>query len=286
MFYNIDYHITDRCNRKCVSCGHFIPLVPKTVKNKSLETVEEDFKALARFPKLSQHISLTGGECTLHPQLREIVQLAVKYFSDREIRIVSNGTNPDKLIALKDILTENDNVDIILTDYIHENTLKIFDELEDTKHIFKYKVDSLDKGTGYSRTKFNRTFICEDECTTLEEATKCHYNTECVQLVDKKLYPCQYLAYYHYFQDYFEDKINVFTYGDEGIELDKCNSNEDVEKFIYGWVQGICFHCLEPLRMCGKYSNVQDLTDTKYELEEWYIKSIDNNDVKEDNNGE
>ena len=281
MFYNIDYHITDRCNRKCVSCGHFIPLVPKTVKNKSLETVEEDFKALARFPKLSQHISLTGGECTLHPQLREIVQLAVKYFSDRKIRIISNGTNPDKLIDLKDIVLAHDNVEVILTNYNIGNTKLVF-AAYDNKQVYVYNVPSLDSGI---RTKFNRTFFTEDKCTTLQQATICHHHTECVQLVDKKLYACQYLAYYHYFQDYFEDKINVFTYGDEGIELDKCNSNEDVEKFIYGWVQGICLHCLEPLRMCGKYSNLQDLTDTKYELEEWYIKSIDNNEVKEDNNG-
>lgn len=276
MFYNIDYHITDRCNRKCVSCGHFIPLVPKNIKNKTMETIVEDFKALARFPKLSQNISITGGECTLHPQLREIVLLAIEYFPDRNIRITSNGTNPDKLIDLKDILIENNNLSIILTDYIHDNTLKIFDELESTGRVCMYNIDSLDVGCDNSRVKFNRTFICEDKCTTLEEATMCHYHTECIQLVDKKLYPCQYLAYYHYFQDYFQDKINVFTYGDEGIELDKCNSNEDVEDFIYNWIQGICQHCLEPLRMCGKYTNIQDLCDTKYELEEWYVKSINN----------
>ncbi len=284
MFYNIDYHVTDRCNRHCVSCGHFVPLVPTSVKNKSLETVEEDFKALARFPGLSKHFTLTGGECTLHPQLREIVLLALKYFPDRIVRIVSNGTLPDKLIELKDILNENDNIHIILTDYIHENTVRLFDELGETGKIYKYRVDKLEDDMEQARTKFNRAFICEEQCTTIEEATACHLHSECIQLVDKKLYACQYLAYYHYFQDYFKDKIKVFTYGDEGIELDKCDSNEQIEDFIYYWIQNLCLYCLDALRMCGKYENIQDLVDTKYELDEWYIKSLNNNQ-NEENNG-
>ena len=249
-----------------------------------METVEEDFKALARFPKLSRFISLTGGECTLHTQLKEIVLLALKYFPDRTIRIISNGTMPDRLIALKDILSENDNIQVVITDYIHDNTVRIFDELGETGKIYKYNVDKLGDSYEQSRTKFNRSFICEEECTTMEEATRCHYHAECVQLVDKKLYACQYLAYYHYFQDYFKDKIKVFAYGDEGVDLDTCKTNEDVEGFIYNWIQNICLHCLDPLRMCGKYENIQDLVDTKYELEEWYIKSLNNNQ-NEENNG-
>ena len=286
MFDNIDYHVTDRCNRHCVSCGHFVPLVPNTVKNKPLDVIEEDFKALARFPGLSQHFTLTGGEPTLHPQLREILEMAINYFPDRIIRIVSNGTNPERIIDLKDIVFAHDNVKILLTNYDQEKTNYLINELGNSGHLFLFYVDKLGDDSKYAhRTKFHRSFICEEKCTTLKEATMCHHNTECLQLADKKLYACQYLAYYHYFQDYFKDKIKVFAYGDEGIELDKCNSNEDIENFIYGWIQNICLHCLDPLRMGGKYENMQDLIDTKYELDEWYIKSI-NNEEKKDDDGE
>lgn len=281
MFYNIDYHVTDRCNKHCVSCGHFIPLVPKTVKNKSLKVVEEDFKALARFPGLTERFTLTGGECTLHPQLREILLLAIKYFPETNIRIVSNGTLPNRLIELKNIVQANENIQIILTSYDFDKTYEIFNAF-DGKQVTVFKVDNLDTDENITRTKFNRVFFTEDECTTIEEATYCHYNTECVQLVDKKLYPCQYLAYYPYFQEYFKDKITLFTYGDEGIELDKCNSNEEIEGFIYNWIQNICLHCLDAIRKSGKYENIQDLTDTKYELDEWYIKSINNEEKKDD----
>ena len=284
MFFNIDYHVTDRCNRHCVSCGHFVPLVPKTVKNKPLDVIEDDFKALARFPGLMDKFTLTGGECTLHPQLKEIVEMAIKYFPDTFIRVVSNGTNPDRLIELKDIVMNN-NVIIVLTNYNSENSKKIKEGF-DYKKVYSFIVNDLDtKGPDTTRVKFNRVFFTEEKCATLEEATVCHYNTECVQLVDKKLYACQYLAYYPYFQSYFKDKIKLFTYGDEGIELDKCNSNEEVENFIHNWVQNICLHCLDALRLQKKYKNIQDLTDTKYELDEWYIKSI-NNEEKKDDDGE
>lgn len=271
MLYNIDYHVTDRCNKKCVSCGHFIPLVPKNVKYKSLDVVEEDFKALARFPGLSQHLSLTGGECTLHPQLKEILEMAIKYFPDTQIRIVSNGTNPDRLIELKDIVLAHDNVSILLTNYNSENTTKI-GEAYDCKAVQYFVVPGLDED---ERTRFNKAFFCGEKCTTMEQAQKCHYNTECIQLVDKKLYACQYLAYFNYFEDYFKDQMKLRTYGDEGIELDKCTSNKEIEDFICNWIQNLCFYCLDGLRNDGKYKYTQELTNTGYKLEEWYIKTLD-----------
>lgn len=285
MFYNIDYHITDRCNRKCVSCGHFVPLVPKTVKNKSMEQIETDLRALARFQGLSLHITLTGGECTLHPNLREILLLAIELFPDTEIRMVSNGTNPDKLIALKDILDEHPNVVIIMTNYNSENTDKVYSVYKDSGQIIVYGVEDLDNKTSYKRENFHRAFFCEEPCTSIVDATKCHQITECAQLVDKKIYACQYLAHFHYFKDYFGDQIKIPLNGDEGIELDKCSSNEEIENYVYNHIQEMCFHCLDALRKFGKYENLQPLTDTKYELDEWYIKSI-NNEEKKDDNGE
>lgn len=275
MILNVDYHITDRCNRKCVSCGHFIPLVPTSIKHKPMDVIEADMKELSRFPGLMKSFTITGGECTLHPNLRECVLMAVKYFPNTIIKIVTNGTMPDKIIALRDILMEHPNVQVIMTDYKHENTLKIFEGLKGCPGVFKFNVTSLGDSRDAERTKFNRAFICEEKCTSLESATRCHMMTECVQLVDGKLYACQYLAYYPYLNNYFGDDIKVKPYGDEGIELAKCNTNEEVENFIYNWIQNICFHCLEPLRREGKYNNIQELCDTKYELNEWYVKSIE-----------
>ena len=288
MFYNIDYHITDRCNRKCVSCGHFSPLVPTSVKNKSLETVEEDLKALARFPGITKILTLTGGECTIHPNLREIVLMALEYFPDTTIHMVSNGLLPERLIALKDIFLEHDNILLTLTDYIHDNTVRLFNELGDTKKIVRYDIQKLGDNMWTSRDKFYRAFICEEECTTLDQASRCHARLQCPQLVDKKLYPCQYLGHYHYFQDYFKDQIKVGLYGDEFIELDKCNTVKEIENFMCGWVQEICLHCLEPLRYEGLYENTQPLVDTKYELSEWYVKSMSETNQlnnKDNNNG-
>lgn len=276
MIENIDYHITEKCNKKCVSCGNFMPLVPRYVGHKSLAEIEEDLKVISRFPNLTKTFTITGGECTLHPELREIVLMTIKYLKGTHINIVSNATQPQKLIDLKDIILKNDNVDITITTYDIDNWNTLLEAFNDNNHLYWFVANNLENENG-QRIRFHRAFFCEQTVTSLEEARKCYSRHNCAQYYNKKLYLCQYLANYHYLTDYFKDEVKVKLNADEFIDLEKVSSVEEINNFIDNWVCEPCFHCLDALRCLNKYFNDQELTETKYELNEWYIKSINQN---------
>ncbi len=85
---NINLELTNMCNLKCVHCyGSFC----KNIKSFFIpyEWIE---KSLDDFDKLNvKSISLTGGECTLHPKFIDIVILLLK--RGYELCIFTNGYN-------------------------------------------------------------------------------------------------------------------------------------------------------------------------------------------------
>lgn len=58
-FNNIDWHVTDRCNLRCVACGHFCSLVNhfSDETDRTPEQAEQDFSLLYHLTNNGEYIN-------------------------------------------------------------------------------------------------------------------------------------------------------------------------------------------------------------------------------------
>jgi len=258
---NIDYHVTDRCNLNCVSCGHFSCLVPPTVGHKTIDTIKKDLEILSCYADCFVGLTLTGGECTLHPQLDEIMQIARQYFPYNEITMYTNGTRADSMDKYKAVIHEN-NINVLGTYYplVGDKFWDIPSKIDGT---LNYRLNA---------EHFHKVFFSGNECTDDEEIYTCASRGACCQLVDGKLYPCQYAAQFKYFDEYFKGQHKLKVEGDEYIDLTAKPFKTDVVEFMYTAKFDLCKHCLDAKRNAGHYFNDTEWRQTEKKLDEWYIE--------------
>ena len=281
---NVDWHATDRCNLRCVSCGHFCSLVNyfNDETDRTPEQAEADFSILYKTTNNGEYVDqlcITGGECTLNKNLPQIIDIAEKYFPGKVI-IWSNCINTylytEELInKLKEynisinISLYNSKVESTINDFLNKNNLKAityiktFDNKRDSKFQFFNKF--------FTRNKIEN--IHNDECKS---------KFWCGQLKDQKYYPCQYLAYIDYYINYFNDNelINQLNLKEDNryIDLTKVNNYEEIEQFIINYNEEICDHCIDKF-MYADYDNrvIQRLQNWKLsskKQDEWIINDI------------
>lgn len=258
--YNIDYHVIDKCNQNCVSCGHFCSLVPKDTPAKSLDIIKKDFSLLSQYCDCFECLTLTGGECTLNPDLNDILYLAREYFPNNVINLYTNGTTVGTIEKFKQTIKDN-SVHVIATIYPNIGD-KVFD-----------MSDKLDCDVEYRTNPehFHKTFFSGNICATDYEIYHCGARGICCQLVNGKLYPCQYAAQFNYFDEYFKGQHKLKLNGNEYIDLNNKPTGKELIKFIYQSNFELCKHCLDAKRNCGTYFNDIEWGRTKKEIDEWYI---------------
>ena len=260
---NVDYHLTDRCNLNCVSCGHFCPLVPKDTKDKDMSTISRDLQLLhdvtENGTRLDQ-LTLTGGEATLNDQLKYAIQLARQLFPN-SIKLWTNGINYSKLIDIKDVIIEND-ITICMSDYELSNINTIILRLSETfGDKFYYVTRREDDG----HVKFFRTFFDQNEIVDKQTRLNCVARTECNQLVDGKLYPCQYAAYFKYFDNYFKGQHHLTLGSGHYIDLETISDFNQIIEFMKSCDFDLCMNCID----CLPEHELQDWKRSDKEMSEW-----------------
>lgn len=264
---NVDYHVTDRCNLNCVSCGHFCPLVPHSVQHKSLSQVSSDLTLLYNVSEEGSRIdqlTITGGECTLNPNLKNILLIATALFPNK-VKIWTNGTNHEVLWSLEPLVYDF-NLTICMTEYDRVDPFII----QECKRIFGshfYYVDRRDHD-GNNKVKFFRTFFDHTVDTPLDNILHCDARFECNQLVDGKLYPCQYAAYFKYFDEHFKGQHELKLGPGHCINLKAITDFDDVIRFMDTCTFKLCEHCIDCIPEKKQY---QDWCTSKKELSEWYV---------------
>lgn len=263
MIENVDYHITDKCNLKCVSCNHFCPLVPDSVSHKSIEQIEKDLTALSKFRNYIRMITLLGGEPTLHPQLEEIIILTRKLFPSNQIYITTNGTRIDILEKCKDTIINN-NIYICLSKYPYcdnyeEKALKII-------NMFK------DRCTVLNTVKMQKGPLVLRRSNTDDEILHCRMRGWCCQLKDCRLYVCNFAAQINYLYDAFPFLKNyIYSGGYESIDLlDEEIDITDIEQIMYSSIPGFCWACNECQRW-ERSENMEyvDWKRSEKRIDEW-----------------
>lgn len=246
MIENIDYHITDRCNLKCVGCNNFCPFVPSDIEDPSIEQIKEDFELISKFKDSFGRLSLLGGEPTLHNQLDEILDLARQYFPKNDIVLVTNGLLVNRIIELVEKFVNN-NIRLIVTVYPYADKFKEqYEKIIQNfpNHLLTIWDFSDENGTLWFQTKM----LSNEILNTAEETHQCSLRV-CTQYRDKKLYLCGYHANFHYFKTYYGNKIK-FEDDDVAIDLTKCEDASQIENFIKYAVPNICLHCRAADKVC------------------------------------
>ena len=283
-FNNIDWHATDRCNLRCVACGHMCSLVDHTNNNtdRTPEDAERDFSILYEKTNNGEYvdnISITGGECTLNKQLPEILDVAYKYFPNK-ISLWTNAINlhlytPELIQRL-----QNYNITLHITIYnkVHEPNINTFLNINNLYAILYNK--SFD--TNIANTTFFTKFFTEEPIPNNNNNLYCTSKFNCCQLKDQKLYVCQYMGYLPYLFEYFgKEYADKIGYNNSSIYLDltTVNNYEEIYNYVLDYNEDICAHCIDKWAIQDydtrtKYRLVPWHTSNK-QLNEWICKNID-----------
>ena len=282
--HNVDWHATDRCNLRCVSCGHFCSLVNHFTDetDRTPEQAEADFSILYKVTNNGEYIDrlcITGGECTLNKNLPKIIDIAEKYFPNKVI-LWSNCINT--YLYTKELINKLNEYDITIhislynnkvkssiNDFLRKNNLKGIAYTKTFDNTLDYECQFFDKF--FTRNKIEN--IHDEKCTS---------KFYCGQLKDQKYYPCQYLAYIDYYINYFNDnelktQLNLKE-DNRYIDLTKVNNYEEIEQFIINYNEEICDHCIDKF-LYADYENRLKQRLQKWKLsskkqDEWVINDI------------
>lgn len=283
---NVDWHVTDRCNLRCVSCGHMCPLVDYTNTNtdRTIEDAEKDFSILYKKTNNGEYIdnlTLTGGECTLNKNLPEIIKVAYKYFPNK-ISIWSNCINlslyTQELISV--IKEYNLNVNITLYKPNRKDIIDNFFNKYNIKHVFFNKKFTNDEN---NNPEFFDKFFTLDEIEGNKDLLYCESKFNCCQLIDQKLYVCQYMAYLPYLFKYFNNQDNLseqigYNNSSKYLDLTLVNDYSEIESYIQNYNDDICQHCLDKWTNQNFQDNIlkriQLWKVSNKKLDEWITKNV------------
>lgn len=261
---NIDYHITDYCNLKCISCGHFCPLVPKSeAKGKDLDTIKKDLTLLKEVVgDRLDNLNITGGECLTHPQFREVLEIAISLFAPK-ITIYTNGLLYRKLDTVEDLIKDS-GIMIKMSDYAQDWYEKAVDHLSDK---FGSQFEWISRRGEDGIVWWIHQFFSSRDDIPDEAIMSCEAREQCLQLVGNRLYVCQYAAYFHYFNDYFEGLHNLKLGDDEGyIDIAKRPSVEEILEFMRTVKFDLCKHCID----CTRNYDLIPWDRSGKQLDEWF----------------
>lgn len=267
MLVNVDYHIIDRCNLKCVGCNHFCPLVPDSNKPKSIEQITADLALLSKFKDHVQTLGLLGGEPLLHPQLSRICRISRYFFPNSEISITTNGLLVNRVREIKEAVEEF-NIQLVVSVY----PLNKEDPYELVNRI--QRIIPSTQAWDYATT--NGMYINElterTGVATQEEIKDCVKRWRCNQLKDGKLYICHYAAQLEYLKNAFPGEINIQE--DDQMYLDLNNDDltiEDIYEFQRNTMPDICNHCSDA-HYGGYAGPTQEWRRSELQMSEWYVK--------------
>jgi organic radical activating enzyme len=98
------FEIGTVCNLRCKGCSVGMPYAIKKEFRPTEEIVRDMHRIYDAYPLVNK-ISISGGECTLHPDFLEIVKQALLIFENSIIFVLTNGTvilSDDMLKSLQD----------------------------------------------------------------------------------------------------------------------------------------------------------------------------------------
>lgn len=265
--YNVDIHLTDKCNLNCKHCNHFCPLVPQDAQPyKSLEYIAQNLATLSRYTSIINNITLLGGEPFLHPNLTEIINMARQLFPSISITIITNGTLYNKLPEITPAIINN-RIEVSLSLYPISNTDKIKEEFIKYIPANLLRIDDMSTEMGFSKQ-----LLMEDINNNDHQILICPRRHWCTQIKDKRLYICHFAAQLNYLKQAFPDEVHINEH-DCYIQLGPNTTPEMILDFLNKNIPDVCRHCDDVNQFvegdCYHY-NIDRWDTSNKELNEFY----------------
>lgn len=274
----LEVNIADHCNLNCQCCDHFSPIASKCFYD-----IEQFKKDMTRLSELTgSHIGLLklqGGEPLICEDLIDYLEIARVLFPETYICIFTDGLlltkwgeRDDKNIweaikkyeaeirltkypinlNLKDIMRQADNHNITIYEeappYRKETRLWILTEIgaseyKGVKHSVKHPFDLTGKQDKY-------------------RWISCYQFNESIVLRDGKIYTCPMIPYSHYFNEAFDQNLEVKD--DCYIDIYKASSYKEIAEF--------CTHRTSFCDYCAVHKrSVRDWKQSEHNVSEWVL---------------
>ena len=263
---NVDYHITDICNLKCVSCNHFCPLVPDTAAHKPIEQIKADLLLLSKFKHIIKCVSIMGGEPTLHPDLNEILRFTRSIFPFNDIHLVTNGTRYKDFHKWRETIIKN-KILVVGSQYPYRENFKEGYEYLEKLLGENYAHSRWDIDTLNMQAKPFSNKILDNE----DRILFCRMRGACSQLRNGKLYLCNYAANLDFLKNYFKDDVKIEQDGKDYVDLNTC-TEDDIEELIKVRKPLICRYCKECMRYDDLDMEWVPWRHSERKIEEWVEK--------------
>lgn len=256
---NFGVPLVEHCNLKCCGCDHFAPIAEHSFAN--IGVFQNDFARLSElFNGEAVKIGLLGGEPLLHPQVKDFLYIARKYFPKTRIRIVSNGV---LLLKQKDDFWEScrqNNIIIEITKY--PINLK-FDEMQKIASIFGVTMEFRDDTSEVQKTSYHIPLDVKGRQDASSNFMKCFHANFTIFLKNGKFYTCTVAPNIGHFNKYFNMDLPISDR--DSIDIYKAQSAQEIFEFLSKPIP-FCKFCYVEKRSFG-----HPWQRSKKDIKEWTV---------------
>ncbi|MDR3303857.1 MAG: radical SAM protein [Treponema sp.] len=249
----LEVSVTDHCNLNCKYCGNFSPLAPE--KYIDIDIFDRDCARLSSLAKGNiKAIRLLGGEPLLHPRLIEVLDIARKHFTLSRIELVTNGL---LLLKMTEPFWEKCQINTIHVSISHYPIKLNYSKIKAIAKSYNVKTDY----GNFAQPMYKWLLDVKGTQNIEKSHSHCARANMCVTLREGKLYVCSLIPYVQYFNEYFNQKMNITE--EDCIDLYQVNTFEEILRYL-GKPVLFCKHC-----DTGKIVYCNDWGISKREITEW-----------------
>ena len=252
----IEIHLAESCNLNCFSCSHFSQLAPNEMPN--IQSYEKEIKRLSEITNgLVGRFHLMGGEPLLNPNCKDFFAITRKYFPNSAIWLVTNGILLPKQETSFWESCKNNRIEIHPTKY----PIKVDWDL------IKAKCESygipLKFFNNENVVKTSMKFILEPKgnIDAYNSFINCGMANNCVQLRDGKLYPCNIAANIEFFNQRFNQNLQIID--SDFIDIYKAKDYTEILQFLAKPIP-FCRYC-----NVAKWRSIGEWKTSKKEIGEY-----------------
>ncbi|HNY49114.1 MAG TPA: 4Fe-4S cluster-binding domain-containing protein [Bacteroidales bacterium] len=251
--------LVEHCNLRCCGCDHFAPLAEKEFTK--MDVFENDF---ARMSYLMQgeveRIGLMGGEPLLHPQVKDCLSIARKYFQKSRIRIVTNGV---LLLKQKEDFWKSCRENNIIIEVTKYPINLDFDKMKEVAGRHDVLLTFRDNTGEVQKTSYHIPLDLNGEQDIPRNFVKCFHANHTIFLKGGRLYTCTIAPNIVHFNKFFNRDLP--TSDSNSIDIHQAQSAQEIFEFLSKPIP-LCRYCYVEKRTFG-----HPWTRSRKEIKEWTV---------------
>ena len=252
------WHITDHCNLSCYGCKMASPIAP--IGFYDFGQFTQELHRMAKLFDNNAHISFSGGEPLLHPQLFYFLYEARKTFTGCQIDLLTNGLllgSQDDFVmkCIADL-----NINIIVTRHPIPNQAP-YALLESKARQFGLTVNMAQKTSTESREQWLLRWAPR-KTGKPHDFLFCPFHNLCIVVDSGRIYTCNNLKAVKFIKQRFID-VALPNQESSGLDIYKANDAKEVLQFLTRKTP-LCDYC--DIR---GWENIGEYRTSQKERDEW-----------------